>query len=128
MQSVPVPVMYCVSVRPTSRISEVLSVVKEKDKETKFCTRLESKKLVCHVLAFCNRSSLACPKKSNNKMLPAEYLLLTLMHLRLNFKVEIWHTVLALLCQVCAPTLQKVINLLFDNLRFLIKWPSQETV
>ena len=50
MQNVPVPVMYCVSVRPTARISQVLSIVKENDKGTNFYTGLESWKLFCHVL------------------------------------------------------------------------------
>ena len=128
MQSVPVPVMYCVPVRPTARVSEVLSIVKENDKATKFYTGLESWKLFNHVLAFCNRSSFTCPRKSNIKMLPADCLLLTLMRLRLNLKVEDLAYRFGITSPSVCTTFQKVINLLFDNLRFLIKWPSQETV
>ena len=67
-------------------------------------------------------------KKSNNKMLPADCLLLTLMRLRLNLKVEDLAYCFGITSPSVCTTFQKVINLLFDNLRFLIKWPSQETV
>ena len=94
-----------------------------------YCTYSRSAlKLFYHVLAFCNHSSFTCPKQFKSKMIPEECLLLTLMHLSLKLKVEDLAYRFGITSPSVCTTIQKVINLLFDNLRFLIKWPSQETV
>ena len=69
-----------------------------------------------------------CPNTKNTKILPADGLLITLMHLRLNLRVEDLSYCFGIRLSTISDIFQRWVNIMFTSLKCLIMWPSQETV
>ena len=109
--------------------SSVIWIVQENDYATKFYTGLTSWKLFEYVLHFLGKSSPGLVRiHSRSKLLPSECLLLVLMRLRLNLQVEDLSYRFDVAPSTVTEVFDKWIRTMDTCLKFLIMWPSRESV
>lgn len=101
-------------------------LLKENDDSTKFYTGLPSWKVLDHLVCFL---STCCPnlKSSRTKVSPSDGLLLTLMRLRLNLRIEDLSYRFGIPVSTASDVFHKLIATMHVHLKFLIEWPTQET-
>ena len=101
-------------------------IVEGNDEATKFYTGLPSWKVFQHLVAFL---TVCCPKLklSQAKLSPADGILLTLMRLRLNLRIEDLSYRFGIAVSSTGDIFHKWIDRMHAHLKFLIKWPTQET-
>ena len=109
--------------------SSVIWIVQEDDYATKFYTGLTSWKLFEYVLHFLAKSSPCLVRiHSRSKLLPSECLLLVLMRLRLNLQIEDLSYRFGVAPSTVTEVFDKWIRTMDTCLKFLIMWPSRESV
>ena len=69
-----------------------------------------------------------CPNTKNTNILPTDGLLITLMWLKLNLRVEDLSYRFGITLSTISNIFQRWVNIMFSSLRCLIMWQSQETV
>ena len=118
-----VPVESQVESTTTTFTSELL---KDNDEMTKFYTGLPSWKVFHHLVCFL---STCCPALSSSitKVSLSDSLLLTLMKLRLNLRLEDLSYRFGIPVSTAADVFHKLIATMHAHLKFLIEWPTQET-
>ena len=122
---IPVPMVCYVPLRCTS---SAVSIIEGNDEATKFYTGLASWKLFQHILTFLENTCPSATPTKYSKMLPPDCLLLVLMRLRLNLRIEDLSYRFGITLSSVSDVFQRWIDVMFASLRFLIMWPSQETV
>lgn len=95
------------------------------DERTKFYTGLASWSLFNHLVTFLRA---ACPTLGSLywSVSPFDALLLTLMRLRLNLRMEDIAYCFDIGLSTASEIFSQYIDLMFLHLRFIIKWPSRE--
>ena len=124
LPAVPVLAVCCVPVPDSSRKSQV-SIIKENDKATKFYTGLSSWKLFDYLDTFLQD---ACPCSTPGKLLSSECLLMVLMRLRLNLRVEDLSYRFGISLTTASDNFQRGIEKMFACMKCLIIWPSRDIV
>ena len=102
------------------------TLLEGKDECTKFYTGLTSWSIFKHLVTFL---STVCPNLTSihSKLSSHDSLLLTLMQLRLNLCFEDLAYHFDIGSSTASDIFNKYIDLMYIHLKFLIKWPSQET-
>ena len=100
--------------------SELLS---GNDDGLKFYTGLPSWKVFNHLVSFLS----ACYPNLKTKLSPADGILLTLMRLRLNLRIEDLSYHFGIGISTSNDVFHRWIDIMHFHLKFLIKWPTQET-
>ena len=95
------------------------------DECTKFYTGLTSWSLFNHLVTFL---CTVCPTLTSiqSRLSPCDGLLLTLMRLRLNLRMEDLAYRFDIGSSTASDIFSRYIDLIYVHLKFLIKWPSQE--
>ena len=107
------------------RTPEARSPLIEGDDEcTKFNIGLPSWAVFYHLATFL---SSCCHNLSQSKLSPSNGLMLTLMRLRLNLLAEDLAYRFNIASSTASDIFNRYIDLMHVHLRFLIKWPTQET-
>lgn len=123
---VPVPVACYVPSNKAQHRSAVVTVIEKNDEATKYYTGLATWKLFEFLLDFLLKTCPGLSKSTKNS--PADRLLLVMMRLRLNLRVEDLAYRFGIKTATVSVIFERWINAMFSNLGFLVKWPSQETV
>ena len=127
IQAVPVPVVCYVPVTSVPSKSQFgVAIIEGNNEATKFYTGLATWKLFQYLLSFL--VGAYPPQAKRSKISPANGLLLVLMRLRLNLRVEDLSYRFSISLSTVSDIFQRWIDLLFTHLSFLIHWPSQEIV
>ena len=125
IQAVPVPVVCYVPVTSVPSKSQFgVAIIEGNNEATKFYTGLATWKLFQYLLSFL--VGAYPPQAKRSKISPANGLLLVLMRLRLNLRVEDLSYRFSISLSTVSDIFQRWIDLLFTHLSFLIHWPSQK--
>ena len=105
--------------------SNFVDIIKDNDKATSFNTGLPTWKLYQHVSSYLiQKYPLSRPDLA--KLTPTDGLLMVLMRLRLNLRMEDLSYRFGISLTSVIEIFQKWIEVMFVHLKFLIKWPTQE--
>ena len=96
------------------------------DECTKFYTGLTAWAIFTHLVTFLFSVSPSL-SATHLKLSPSDSLLLTLMRLRLNLRIEDLAYRFNIGSSTASDIFNRYIDVMYINLKFLIKWPSQET-
>ena len=99
--------------------------IKENDCATKFYTGLGSCALFQFLLSHLS-VYYSSVKPNQKKISPFDGLLMVLMRLRLNLRIEDLSYRFGIALSTVSDIFQKWIEVMFIHLKFLIKWPTQE--
>ena len=96
------------------------------DECTKFYMGLTAWAIFTHLVPFLFSVSPSL-SATHLKLSPSDNLLLTLMRLRLNLRIEDLAYHFNIGSSTASDIFNRYIDVMYINLKFLIKWPSQET-
>ena len=96
------------------------------DECTKFYTGLTAWAIFTHLVTFLFSVSPSL-SATHLKLSPSDSLLLTLMRLRINLRIEDLAYRFNIGSSTASDIFNRYIDVMYINLKFLIKWPSQET-
>ena len=99
-------------------------MLKENDDGIRFYTGLSSWTVFQHPVSFL---SVCCPNLRTLKLSPSDSILLTLMRLRLNLRLEDLSYRFGTSISTTNDVFHRWIDIMHHHLKFLIKWPTQET-
>ena len=100
-------------------------IIKENDDATKFYTSLSSWALFQFLLSYLT-VYYPSVKPNQRKISHSDGLLMVLMRLRLNLRIEDLSYRFGITLSTASNIFQKWIEVMFIHLKFLIKWPTQE--
>lgn len=115
--------IYCLPVASGATKPYGRKLLEGNDECTKFYTGLTSWSIFNHLATFL---CTMCPKHTS-VLSPFDSLILTLMRLRLNLRMEDLAYRFNIGSSTASDVFNRYIDLMYVHLKFLIKWPSQET-
>ena len=120
------PIVCCLPRAPSTATTLSSELLKDNDEVTKFYTGLPSWKVFHHLVSFLSN---CCPNltSTRTKVSPSDSLLLTLMRLRLNLRIEDLSYRFGVPVSTVADVFHKLISIMHVHLKFLIEWPTRET-